>query len=372
MRTFSKNSVGQARSLRRPRRPPVSVLLILLLAAAPAFADDPMVVLASRDEHIEFYDAALARLGAIGVNETVESVAASPDGRRLYIAKENGLYTLDLDTRRMCLLASSALFGAPSPDGRFLFTQGKHGVDVFDAASLSLLPTMKAPGQYNLQPSPDGRWLLGVTNSPQPSLDIFDVAAGAMVRRLPVPAGPVAGAWAGDRFYLFSYGPGTPGTGWLWSVQPEDTHLPPVREITLPDLHGGCNQPLLLMLAGAQDELYLTEAFGFKVDRRTACPRWASDGIFVIHPDTGQVNRIAPSVQVNRMVVTPDGRDLYVIDAGDASAAGKPRLLRIDTHTGAIQHNTALVGGQRNLALARIPQAFIPRGNLKTSSSCSR
>ena len=111
---------------------------------------------------------------------------------------------------------------------------------------------MKAPGAYSLQPSPDGRWLLGVTNSPQPSLDIFDLAARTLARRIPVPAGPVTGAWAGDRFYLFSYGPDR-GTGRLWSVKPEDT-----RAFRRSDgsscriCMAGATSPLLLMLAGAR------------------------------------------------------------------------------------------------------------------------
>jgi len=243
-------------------------LPILLLAAAPAFAEDPLVVLAAAyTGRIEFFDATLVPLGAIGmgVNQQVESVAASPDGRRLFVARadtkttdSSGLYSLDLDTRAMCLLAAPSMFGTPSPDGRYLFTQGKQGVDVFDANSLSRLPTMKAPGQYNLQPSPDGRWLLGVTNSPQPSLDVFDMAANILVRRLPIPGGPVTGAWSGDRFYIFSYGAdGLRGSGLLWSVKPEDSALHSAKEIGLPDLHGACNQPVLLILAGAPDRLYL-------------------------------------------------------------------------------------------------------------------
>jgi hypothetical protein len=59
-------------------------LPILLLAAAVARAEDPLVVLAAaRTGHIEFFDASLSPLGAIGVNQLVESVTASPDGRRL-------------------------------------------------------------------------------------------------------------------------------------------------------------------------------------------------------------------------------------------------------------------------------------------------
>ena len=52
-------------------------LSILLLAAAAARAEDPLVVLAAaRTGHIEFFDANLSPLGAIGVNQLVESVTA--------------------------------------------------------------------------------------------------------------------------------------------------------------------------------------------------------------------------------------------------------------------------------------------------------
>src|ERR1017187_6030661 len=102
----------------------------LLLAAAPAFSEDPLVVLAAaRAGRIEIFDASLGPLASIGVNQQVESVTASSDGRRLYIAQESqrnsgaccGLYSLDLETRKMCFLAAPALFGSPSPDGRRLY-----------------------------------------------------------------------------------------------------------------------------------------------------------------------------------------------------------------------------------------------------------
>ena len=354
---------------------------ILLLAAAPAFAEDPLVVLAaSRAGRIQVFDAAtLEPLGAIGVKQRLESVAASPDGRRLYIAQADqtgsccGLYSLDLDTRGMCLLTTPALFSAPSPDGRFLFTQGKQDVDVFDAATLSRLPAMKARGQYNLQPSPDGRWLFGITNSPKlSSVDVFDMAANAMVRRLPIWQGPVTGAWAGDRFYLFSYGADGSGRGSLWSVNPENSVLSAPTTVELPDLHSACNEPVLLMLAGAPDRLYLAEAFGFKVDRRLACPDAAREGIYVIQPSTGHVSHIAPAVRVNRMVAAPDGRDLYIIDSGAPGPPSRRRLLRIDAGTGGALRESALDSGPWNLALARIPRALIPRGYLHAALSCPR
>jgi DNA-binding beta-propeller fold protein YncE len=361
---------------------PFFTVSVLLLAAVAARAEDPLVVMAAaRTGHIEFFDANLSAVGSIGVNQLVESVSASPDGRRLYIAQESqkasgnccGLFSLDLNTLRMCFLTAPALFGVPSHDGRFLFTQGDQGVDIFSARTLSRLPTMAAPGAYNLQPSPDGRWLLGVTNSPAPSVDIFDLKARAMVRRLPVPTGPVTGAWAGDRFYIFNYG--YPGKGQLWSVKPEDTELPEARPITLPDLHGGCNEPVLLTMVGAPGRLFLAEAFGFKLDRRRACPDTPRGDIYAIDASTGQVEQLARSVHVNRMAVTPDGNDLYVLQSVGRSPQRDIGLLHIDTRDRHAFHNyansPALEPGDWNLALAHIPPALVPHGHLRASISCS-
>ena len=358
-------------------------LSMLWLAATAVRAEDPLaVVAASRAGRIEFFDSSLNALAAISVGQSVESVAAGPDGRRLYLALGGesatssccGLYALDLGTRTMCFLPAPALFGVPSPDGRFLFTQGAGGVDVFDAATLFRLPRMKAPGTYNLQPSPDGRWLLGVTNYPQASVDVFDMKARAMVRRLPVPVpGPAAGAWAGDRFYVFAYDANSaPGSSWLWNVNPERSEPPPAEPIGLLDLHGACNQPVLLMLAGAPGRLFIAEVFGFKVDRRRDCPDQASSGVYAIRPSSGRVDLIAPSVQVNRMVVSPDGRDLYVIHSSAPGPQRNVSLLRFDTRTSRILSHFILEPGDWNLALARIPPGLIPRGEVRAAGACPR
>lgn len=352
---------------------------IFLLAAAPSPAEnDPLVVMAAaRKGMIAFFDAALSPLPGIGVNPLLESVTASPDGRRLYVAQENrrgagdccGLFSLDLETRKMCRLVSPALFASPSPDSRYLFTQGKSGVDVFDAESLNRVSTMKAPGAYNLQPSPDGRWLLGVTNSPQPSLDVFNLNSRLLSHRLPLPIGPVTGAWAGDRFYLFAYG--ARGMGQLWSVNPEHAELSAPAEIALPDLHGACNEPVLLMLTGAPGQLFLAEAFGFKVDRRLNCPDAARDGVYVIHPSSGRVSHIATSLRVNRMAVSPDGHDLYVIHSSGPSPLSNRLLVRIDAASGRVMKTVPLDTGEWNLSLAHIPHGVLPLG-WTAAVSCTR
>jgi hypothetical protein len=203
-------------------------------------------------------------------------------------------------------------------------------------------------------------------------VDIFDLQAKAMVRRLPIPAGPATGAWAGDRFCIFSYGP---GKSQLWSVKPEDTELSPAKPIVLPDLHGACNEPVLLTMVGAADRLYLAEAFGFKLDRRRACPDTPRGGIYAINLSTGRVDQIAVGVRVNRMAVTPDGDGLYVLESIGRSPQRGVSLMRIDPAKRNGVFNSAdriLEPGDWNLTLAHIPPALIPRGNLHAASSCSR
>src|SRR5579862_263698 len=355
-------------------------LPILLLAAASGFAQDSLVVLAAnRSGRIDAFDQSLGRLGSIGVNQLVESISVNPAGRRIYIAQESrgeccGLYTLEMDTHRMCPFAgpAPAMFAVPSPDGNWVFTQTGLGLQAYSADKARPgLKTMKASGPYNLQPSPDGKWLLGLANSGRPSLDVFDLRHMEtdfhdmeLDHRIAIPTGPAAGAWAGDSFYVFTYA--APGLGKLWSVKPEDTQLSQPREIRLPDVHGSCNEPVLLMLAGAPGKLFLAEAFGYKVDRRNACPG-TPGGVHVIEPSTGHVSRMAESVHVNRMAVSPDGQDLYVIESGSQAKGGDVRLVHFFNRT---SRSIALESGDWSLAVTHTPYASLPRGYVRAPMAC--
>ncbi len=155
------------------------------------------VILATqRNRRLHVFDANTLRpLGYFTVNDNAHSVVASPDGLRLFIEQPappdaNGccaLFSLDLVTHKLCKLIFPSSLGAPSPDGRWLFTQrGNIGIEVFDAKTLVRLPRIDAPGLYLLLPSPDSRWLFGLTNSQRghgPSLDIFDIENKVLVRR---------------------------------------------------------------------------------------------------------------------------------------------------------------------------------------------
>ncbi len=355
-------------------------LPMLLLLGIQGFAEDPVVVLATtRAGRIDAFDQLLARLGSIAVNSMVESVTASPDGRKLYIAQEQrgeccGLYSLDMETHKMCAFGpfgTAAMFAVPSGDGHLIFTQTSNGLAAYDAKSFAYhMQNVKTAGTYNLQPSPDGQWLLGISNSGEPHLDVFDLKKEELEHHLKIPVGPAVGAWAGDKFYMFSYTGA--GTGRLWSVKPGDSELPEAKEIQLPDLHGACNEPVLLMLAGAEDRLFLAEAFGYKVDRRSKCPGMATGGIYSIHPSTGSVSRIATSVRVHRMVVTPDGNDVYVLNSNDPAHHSDVRLVHVDGRSGGTVSSATLESGDWSLALTHMPYAMLPRGYVRAAISCGR
>jgi len=128
-------------------------------------------------------------------------------------------------------------------------------------------------------------------------------------------------------------------------------------------------------MVGAADRLYLAEAFGFKLDRRRACPDTPRGGIYAIDLSTGRVDQIAVGVRVNRMAVTPDGDGLYVLESIGRSPQRGVSLMRIDPAKRNGVFNSAghiLEPGDWNLTLAHIPLALIPHGNLHAANSCSR
>ena len=153
-------------------------------------------------------------------------------------------------------------------------------------------------------------------------------------------------------------------------VKPEDEILPPARLIHLPDLHGSCNEPMPLMLAGGPDRLYVAEAFGYQVDRRHNCAGTALGGIYSIQLSTGSVTTLATYLPVKRMAVSPDGHDLYVLHSPDTAHNSPARLIHIDTATGRTGYQTTLDPGDWNLTLARIPVGLFPRGPVQVANSC--
>ena len=357
-----------------------SALLIVGLSAASATAqvqNTREVIIATRRNHrVVVFDArSLAQLGQFIVGEGAETVRASPDGRRLYLqqpppSEPNGccaLFSLDLATGSLCELVFPSSPGVATPDGRLLFTQrGAVGVEVFDAKSLARLPVIKAPGNYDLNVSPDSRWLFGTTIWAGPSLDVFDAERGALVRRLALPAGLAAhGAWLANQYYLYAHD-GKQGN--LWQVGPDTTELAAPKRIALPVIASD-GRPVWQQMIAAGDRLIIYEplAWWLKLDRRSEGAE-VLGGLFSIDPATGTFEHLLAATPFARLVASADGRNLYGVDAGTRDASRPPVLLRIETRSGTVLKKRNLPIDVWNISVARLPQALIPHGRVSTTA----
>lgn len=335
------------------------------------------VVLATqRDHRLHVFDAAtLEPLGQIAINNLAHRVSAGPDGRTLFIAQAGtpdgagccALFALDLETSTMCRLMEPVTEQVLSPDGRRLFAQrGNVGIEVFDAGTLARLPTIAAPGVYRLQPSPDGRWLFGITSWDGPSLDVFDLGRQRLDHRLPVPGG--GGAWLGEQFHLYARDGGQAG---LWIIRPETMVLGDPVPVT-PTGQGLTDGqlPAHPQVVAARDRLVVYEPLGwwFKLDpRREGQP--VSGGLFALDPSSGEVTgHLAPSVDFAQVVADPGGARLYGLDAGDPDGGRPVRLLALDSATGAVLAERTLPTDVWFIAPASLPDTLVPRGRIQLAA----
>lgn len=355
------------------RRNLISTALLACLSAATVnaqIAKKREVILATRRDHrVVVFDArTLAQLGHFMLSNGAEGVSASPDGRTLYLqqpspANPNGccaLFSLDLETGALCELIFPSSPAVATADGTLLFTQrGNIGVEVFDAKSLARLPVIKAPGGYVLYVSPDSHWLFGAQSWIEPSLDIFDLRTRAMVRRLALTGERIPrGAWLGNRFYLYAHD-GKDGN--LWQVTPDTTELVAPKKIALP-VPGRSGQPALQQVIAAGDRLIVYEPLGWwlKLDRSEN--EEIPGGMFSVDPATCAFEHLAPGTNFTQVVASADGSNLYGIDAGAREQTRPPRLLKVDSRTGAILKKRDLARDIWHIGVARLPESLIPRG----------
>lgn len=358
------------------------------LTSPPNLEETREVILATqRNRRLHVFDAAtLEPLGHFAVGNLAHTVSPSPNGRTLFIEQAmpsdpNGccaLFALDLETRKMCRLIEPSGLGVVTPDSQRLFIQrGNVGIDVFNAQTLVRMPTVATPNQYRLYPSPDSRWLFGITtgvNGQGPSLDVFDLKQAMLIRRLPFPKDLPSfeklrqstwawpdGAWLGDHFYLYAHD-GKQAN--LWPVTPGTTTLSSSIKLPLPDL-ADIDQPILHSLRAAGERLFLYEQFGTKIDRRRNY-RKVTGGLFVIEPRSGKViAHLAPSIEFARLIVSPDGRRLYGIASGPTDWRGPVRLIQLDATSGAVITERTLEDDVWFISLAALPKSLVPTGEVR-------
>jgi hypothetical protein len=284
------------------------------------------------------------------------SVASDLPGQRLFLtAPPNrsrsccALFALDAHSLQLSVLIQPALSATITASG--VFTQrGNVGIEVFDVQSLERLPVIKAPGVYRLLPSPDGRLLFGITNFPQPALDLFDTARGLQIASQALPgASHSAGAWLDGHFFLFML---QSGQALLRPVsdggQPGQAVPLPVSG-SLPD----CQEAPYDVIATA-GKLVIYPQFGGKGDNHCKAP----GGFMVADPATGAVMERFDSSRFSQMVAGPDSRYLYGLEVG-APAWRQVRIVQIDMTTGRVTAEKSLAADVWYLATGRIPQEML-------------
>jgi hypothetical protein len=337
--------------------------LALLLAAASTASAETVLVASRRAGWIEFIDPqTLQTINGFEVGRLAESVAASADGRTLFIAKAMqsepegccGLYALDLEKGGLSFLIEPSQRVTLSPKADRLFTQrGNSGIEAFELKSLAPLPAIKAPGVYALHPSPDGRWLFGITEWDGPSLDIFDIQANQLTARVVIWFDSPSGVWLDDRFYLYAF---DGRFGHLWVATPETANFNVGRIIRFPQAVTSENAATHTLI-GASGRLFLYEQFGTKLDHGKPSP----GGVLEIDPATGAVkNYINPELHFGRLLVSPRGDKLYGIDLPGRNWR-TPTLVRLDSKTGKIEAKQELDPDVWNVALADIPAELLTR-----------
>lgn len=350
-------------------------ILFLLMFSANGAQDKQTVLLAAhRAGKVEVFDpVTLAPIGSINVLPLADGITSSPNGKFLYIPEGvapdfNGccaLYALELETGKMTRLVMPTTRATVSPDGRYVVTQrGNVGIDVFDGRTLaqeSPVQRSVAPGLYGLSFSSDARLLFGVTNSPQPSLDIFDVGSRQLVRRYSVSDGvSLLGTWVRDDFYLYSYH-GADGQIWKVNVGSPTLGLP--LTVRFPDAVPTCGMPDEKIL-GAGNRIFLYEAFGSKADRRLTCKTSIPGGVHSIDPETGNVlPALAADAHFNSLIASPDGKELYGIDVRNPNW-DSIALLRLNAATGELLAKKELTPDVWIIDLASLPPKLVPHGEI--------
>lgn len=363
----------------------ICTLTVVLVVTACGGGDEPLptpdlpaaeflrdVILATqRDHKLHVFDAStLEPLGRFEVGPMAHNVIARPDGRMLFLEQAIpgdsnlccALFALDLETTVLCHVNEPAVTPPTlTLDGGLVFTQrGNMGVEIFDAETLTRLPTIEAPSLYQLRSSPDNNWLFGTGGE---SLDVFDLSERTMVAQLPTPEGlHVQGDWIGDRFYLF----GNDGReGFVWTVTPEMGELGLPDTTLLPPLSSE-RGAVFQMVVRAGTRLLVYEAFGGKLDRRRRNPDRDTipGGALLVDPETGAWDHLASSTYFSRIVPSPDGRWLYGTDSVDPNREGPVQLIRMDAATGEFAVQRPLADDTWFISHARLPEQLIPRGEV--------
>ncbi len=341
---------------------PLAVAFSTLALATSAGAGDSVLLASRRGGWIEAIDLkTLETVSRIRVPEMSESIASDAAGQRLFVAAPRSpgksccaLFAMDPHSMQLSFLVEPAQ--SATVTATRLFTQrGAVGIEVFDLQNLTRLPAVKAPGNYRLRASPDGRLLFGITKWPQPSLDLFDTERGALIASQPLSdASSLAGAWLGQQYFLLT---AQSGQANLRPVNIDSGKLGQTVTLSSSGSFPDCQVTPYDMISSG-DRLVIYGQFGLKSDGACAVP----GGFVLADPGSGAVTgRFASDLTFRQMVASSDGRYLYGLDVG-LPAWRRVRIVKIEAQTGQVVSEKSLDSDVWYLTTGQIPDDI--RGHL--------
>ncbi len=316
--------------------------IVIFSAYFPAFAATPPTVLlaATRAGRVETIDpSTLATLSRISTPSNTNSVAASADGKRLFIAapgKSGGgccaILALDSASEPMKEIEWPAM-GVTVAGNRVLAQRGNVGIDVFDSQTLQPLPAIATNSYYELKASPNGRSAFGITYAPELSLALFNLVSGQrVVSHVFAPGSILAGTYVGNDYYLFAV---EEGEARIHHVR-SDTGQFEERVVSMPtSLFRECGG-VPYDAAPVGDKIAIYGQFGLKGGQSCETP----GGYVLADPGARTASqRLVPELHFRQLVGV--GGFLYGLEVGDGSWR-QVRLLKLDPASGTTLAERAL------------------------------
>jgi hypothetical protein len=305
------------------------------------------IIAARRSGDVEFIDPATLETVSrihIDVNPNgvgLNGVFVNEDGSTIYVegpTSQEGraccsLYSIDLAT--METKKAAGIWGSSSREPIVI----ADGV-VYQAPKLASGGIIKNEIGFGFHLSSNRSSLIGMTSSLAPEIDLYDLSAGASIRKLKQPdlgqGWWASGTWSGDNFYLYASKPGQPDAR-VWTLSSNTTQL---GDGIIVDPHGevpGCQHEIFEAVSAAEGNLFLYELFGGKFDRRPGCGQQVPGGAWLLDPTTGRlVKHVAPDLYFCELIADRARPVLYGLSADGENFYQSTKLARIDAHDGSV------------------------------------
>jgi YVTN family beta-propeller protein len=289
----------------------------LLIPAGPASAQVRIMQTNSRDTVVQLIDPETQTVTTTfdGI-PVAHGIAASPDGRRIYVSSEAKTSVEVVDTSNFSVIASIPLSARPNnvsltPDGRKLYVgiiAPPGAIDIIDTTTLEKVKSVAVPGGiHNIYVTPDGRFVMAG------SID------GRRLTVLDTATDEEAWAWEGEAIRPVAIGTKADGSTDKLYIQVSGHHgfvvfdwntRREVARITQPDVPPEQRQPGTYNGAPAH-------GIGVAPDGRTVWSTSRMNNFVYVYsiPELELVASVPTGHDPDWIAFTPDGRFAYVANA---------------------------------------------------------